>query len=617
MSSSYSDFFRDMNPFFYRHIPRASALFAALLAISVLTGIAAVVLLNLSAINTRFSYSIVNGTTTGILIITLPTLLTVIIMKALKRYVALKYMFFLSLLGAVSYSLFILLGSATYMLTHAYAVSGVVILVGDASIYGWWLLAAKVVLGQKKRAALFALVQPTLNILLYIPYSKFIFSFSTPLGILLIKLYAGIGVFFVLSYTLMFVFNKPIEKGLGGFRVFDAFSQMVQNWLFDINTSSPFGTKFGVPEDIDTDTVVMKDKEGRIKAVFFAPDIHYGPSGTLAGSNFPYMLERYSTLRYRAPTFVMHRPVDLDLNPISVNQFGQLKGALDGGIKESVKSTAMGDIMTYSKATYKTSTVIRLGLGRVQLATMTRAPRVTEDVSPDVAYTFKGMLEHGAERAIIIDAHNSRYENAPKAELAGIKPNSDLADEYVNAIKQSGRPQHKSACIKVGVNRTELFNRLGRPYDLADGNLNVAVFSFNGFKYAILHFNSNNILPNLRNEIVGHVKDRYKIEAEVYTTDTHAVNSMGFTERNVLGRHVNQKKLISAIDEAVGKALLDVSPVSVYHKRGTMKGFMVWGPNMRDKMTAVATSVYEMARLLVPIVVAIGFVAAAWVILIV
>ena len=616
MPSKYRDFFKEVNPFFYRSIPKASMLFMLLIVLSLMIGITTVALLNIKTIGTSLSYVIVNGTTTGILIITLPTLLTIIILKTIKRDVALKYLFFLTMIGTVTYSLFILLGSAAYAFGNAYTIASVVILVGDASIFGWWVFAAKFVLGQKKKAILLALVQPTLNILLYIPYSTFIFSFSTPLYILLFKLYAGIFVFLLVTYAIMFVFNRPIEKGMGGFHGLEAVSQMMQNWLFDVNISTTFGGKLGVPTDISTDTVVLKDMGGRIKAIFFAPDIHYGPSGTIAGSNFPFMLERHSVLKYKAATFVMHRPVNLDHNPISINQFGRFMSTFDNGVKGAVKAPRNKG-MLFSRSKYRDSFAIRLWLNDIQLVTLTRAPHVTEDIAPEVVYMFKSLIEQDAGDAILIDAHNSRYETAPKDELDCVKSDSPIVGEYENAIALSGKPQHKSGSIKVGVHFTELYNRLGRPRDLAEGNLNAAVFSFNGFKYTMLQFNCNNMLPNLRNEIVDHVRRKFKTDVEVYTTDTHAVNSPGAIEGNVLGRHVNRKRLIDAIDEAVGKAMLDVAPVSVYHKRDVMKEFMVWGPNVRERLTVVAASVIEIARVLVPVLAAVGFIVAAWVILIV
>ncbi len=616
MPSKYRDFFKEANPFFYRSIPKASVLFALLIVLSLAIGITAVALLNIKTIGTSLSYVIVNGTTTGILIITLPTLLTVIVLKAIKRYVGLKYVFFLTMIGTIVYSLFLLLGSAAYAFGNAYTIASVVILVGDASIFGWWVFAAKFVLGQKKKAILLALIQPTLNILLYIPYSTFIFSFSTPLYILLLKLYAGIFVFLVVTYAILFVFDKPIEKGLGGFHGLEAVSQMMQNWLFDINISTTFGGKLGVPTDISTDTIVLKDRSGKIKAIFFAPDIHYGPSGTIAGSNFPFMLEKHSMLKYKAVTFVMHRPVNLDHNPISITQFGKFMETFDNSVKSAAKASKNTG-MLFSRSKYKNSFAIRLWLNNIQLVTLTRAPHVTEDIAPEVAYMFRGILEQSTDAAILIDAHNSRYETAPKDELDCVNPDSPIVGEYEKAIFLSGKPQHKSGSMRVGAYSTELYNRLGRPRDLAEGNLNAAVFSFNGFKYTMLQFNCNNMLPNLRNEIVEHVRRKFKTDVEVYTTDTHAVNSPGMIEGNVLGRHANRKKIIDAVDEVVGKAMLNVAPVSAYYKRDVMKNFMVWGPNVRERLTVVAESVIEIARVLVPVLAAVGFIVAAWVILIV
>ena len=130
--------------------------------------------------------------------------------------------------------MFILLASIVYIFTHAYAISTAIILVGDASIFGWWFFADRVVLGLKKRAIILAVVQPTLNILLYLPTSRFILTFTTPFNILLLKLFAGIFIFLIVSYAIIYIVDKPYNKNFG-FHSFDAVSQMMQNWLFDVN----------------------------------------------------------------------------------------------------------------------------------------------------------------------------------------------------------------------------------------------------------------------------------------------------------------------------------------------------------------------------------------------
>lgn len=611
----YDKFLKDLNPFSVG-LPRTSALFVALLVMSIIMGIAAVALLNHALISSNFAYILVNGSLTGILVIMLPTLLTILIVKTTKRYVDTKYIVFISIVGTISYAVFILLSGIVYILTNAYAISAAIILVGDASIFAWWFFADKMLLGQKKKAFVLALVQPTLNILLYIPSSHFILTFKTPFNILLLKLYAGIFIFMVVSYTIIYLVDRPYNKNFG-FHSFDAFSQMLQNWLFDINISTPFGFKAGTPTDIQTDTIVFKKLDGTIKSIFFAPDIHYGPSGTLAGSDFPHMLEQYATAKYNAPTFIMHCAVDMDHNPISNSQFAQVKEALDNGVKNSKPSSGKGENSYYMQSTYGSSTMKWLGFNDISIATMTRAPKVTEDVAPETSVLFRELLETKFGTTVLIDAHNSRYETAPKVQLDGVKFNSLAAKEYIQAIKSLHKPSIKSQKAKMGVASTEIYTRLGNPVDIARGNLNVAIFSFGKFKYAMVQFNSNNALPTIRNAIVKHLKRKYGLDAELYTTDTHAVNSLEFNARNVLGRCTKYSRLQPLIDETVEKAIANIETVTVQHSRIEMKRFKVWGANAMENILTVARSIYGLTRILIPLIIALGFIIAAWVILII
>lgn len=613
-SKSYDNLLSDLNPF-SKGTPRATVLFAGLLAVSVVIGMAAVALMNYSSIHANLSYILVKGGITGILVIMVPALLTLVVIKAVKRYVVTRYLLFILMVSTVSYSMFILLGSIIYVVTGGYALASAIILVGDASIFGWWFFINRVLLGQRKRAVFLAVVQPTLNILLYIPYSSSILSFQTPFKLLLIKLYAGIFVFLMISYTILYVLDRPVRKSFG-LQGVDALSQMLQNWLFDINTATPFGGKFGTPLDIGTDTIVVRNANDKLKAVFFAPDIHYGPSGTLAGSDFPHMLERHVNTRYGVPGFIMHSCVNIDHNPVSVTQFNTLRATLDRCVAEC-GSRKPSRSASFYRSRFKTANILALDLGPVAIATLTRAPRVTEDVSPDTAMLFKGLIEDKFSAAVLIDAHNSRYETAPKEELDGIKPNSRFMAEYISAIKQIRKPLYKTDSVRFGSASADLYYDLRGPIDLARGNLNVAIFGFNGFKYAMVQFNCNNMLPGLRNEIVEHIRRKFGVTAEAYTTDTHAVNSFGFDAENVLGKATKFSAMRETLDKTVKEALANMEPARVYHSSYTMKRFVVWGPNSMEKLLAVAHSVYELARLLVPVIIGGGFVLATLAILLV
>ncbi|MDE1865733.1 MAG: DUF2070 family protein [Candidatus Micrarchaeota archaeon] len=609
-STKKGDFLKDLNPFSFG-LPGSIPLIAILLILSLIMGIAATALLNYRSIGHSIYYIIANGSLSGILIIMMPALLTVIVVKLFKRYIDLKYMLFVSIIGAFCYSLFILLSSILYIALNSYAIAGVAILVGDASIFGWWFFASKIMMDKRRLDLVFALVQPTFNILLYFPYSGRIVSFATPFNILIIKLYAGIFIFLLTCYTIVYVVDRPYKKNFG-FHSFDAFAQLLQNWLFDANTGAPFGSKkFGKPGDIVTDTLTVKDLKGRIKAVFFAPDIHYGPAGTIGGSDFPYMLERHVEERYNAPGFIMHRAVDMDSNPVSSAQFGRIKESLDKGVAES---RPLNGGLSYTETTCGDSQVSRLGIGSLSIVTLTRAPRVTEDVAQPAAALFSEIMESKFGTSIIIDAHNSRLENAPKEELDGVKFKSRFAEEYIRAMRQIGKPWHTSKLMKFGAARMELYDELGGPTDLARGNLNVAIFGFNGYKRAIVQMNGNNMLPSMRKKIVTYMKRRFRVDAEVYTTDTHAVNSLGFEADNVVGRKTSFDRIRPILDACTRRALDDMEEARAHHRRETIQNFMIWGQNSMGSIITVARSIYDFTKVLIPIIIVIGFIMAAWVI---
>ena len=256
----------------------------------------------------------------------------------------------------------------------------------------------------------------------------------------------------------------------------------------------------------------------------------------------------------------------------------------------------------------------RLGVGGLSLVTMTRAPRVTEDVAQPAAAIFSEIMEAKFGPSIIIDAHNSRLESAPKEELDGVKFKSRFAEEYMRAMRSMGKPWHTSKAVKFGVARHELYDELGGPTDLARGNLNVAIFVFNGYKRAIVQINGNNMLPSLRKKLVAHMKSRFRLEAEIYTTDTHAVNSLGFEADNVVGRKTSFEKLCPVIDTCVRRALENAEDVKAYHQRDVVGKFMIWGQNSMENILTVARSVYGITKIAIPAIIVGGFIIAAWVI---
>ena len=596
---------------FSRHLPRSTWLLGLLIAIGLAAGIFDVLLANYSSLQTHVAHILIGGVLTGLLAVVLPAMLTVVALKFTRRYVYAKYILFATMIASAAYSVFLVLGGALYALTGLYYTSIIIILVGDASIFSWWIFINKLLLHRQKSAAPLSLVQPTLNILFFIPASRLAFVSSVPLGFLLVKLYAGIFVFLVMTYVILYIIDSPLRRSLGYSGV-DVFGQMLQNWLFNINVAMPkrsSGEAWGTRMPIDTHTIVIKGRGDKVKAAFFVPNIHYGPVGTLGSSNFPYMLERTGASMLKAPTFVMHTAVSDDYNAVSSDQYGVVKRAFEEGVK--LCSKVDGNTFGFAKGSNGDSVIKSFVMGNVGLTVLTRAPKVTEDITPEAAAVIRRVLEKHFEHPVLIDAHNSRYESAPASELDMIKFNSPRLDEYAAAAKGM-EVEHRSKRLRFGSASIELHHIPGQ--DMAPGSLNAAVFSISGYKHVLLQFNANNMLPQLRQEIIDHVRKGYGIDAEVLTTDTHYVNSLGSTASNVLGRSTRFAKLAPHIDAAMEKAIADMESVTVYYRHGVMEKFRVWGSNERIRAVTALDSMIAPMKVVVPAIIAAGFFVAAWII---
>ncbi len=587
-------------------LPGKIILFILLLSMSVLFGIASVAVFHID-LHPRLLGVVLNGATAGIIGITIPAMLTITTLKIMKRRMKAKYIMLLSMVAAFSYSVFILLGSAVFSLTKSYELLFSIIFVSDAAIFVWWFFVSKVFLNQRLKAIPISLIQPTLNALFLIPAANIFISESIPLNFVFIRLYSGIFIFVIVSYIIAYIVDSPIKRGLGISGI-DTLSQVMQNWLFQANVSLK-SSKI-VEADIDTSTLVFKRKDGSVKSIMFVPRIHYGLAGTLGSSNFPYMLERHGMGKYRAQTFVMHSTITEEYNAFSSDQYARVRNAMDSCIDNAVR---MDSGIEFYTSTYKSCRIDLLRFGDSGLSTLTRAPKVTEDVSYEAGLVIHKELEKIVRNPIVIDAHNSRYDSAPKRELDGIGIKSRELREYIQAIKAIRKPKLSSKTVRVGTSNIDIYKELGSPIDMANGAMNLILIQIGKRRLAMIQFNANNMVPKLRYSIIKHVKSRFNVDAEVYTTDTHYVNSFENTEKNLLGLHTKYKDIEGIIDRSIEEAISNIEEVDVYFGSYVMKRFRIWGLD-RDSLVNVMQSMLSITRILIPLTIIIGFFIAALVI---
>ena len=600
---------------FAKSLPSSKTLYAMLVLLGAISGLMTSYVAHLSHPLYGVEYIAISGAIGGILAIIIPTTITIILFKALRSYIRFKYIIFVSLLAELTYGIFLIFSGAIYYISHSYALALVAIIVGDASIFAWWVFVNKLMMNRSKNASMFALLQPTINLVFFLPASAIFFGVTVPIGVLLVKLYAAIFVFLLVSYTILYFIDSPIKRSLG-FSGIDTFSQMMQNWLFNINVSIPdrkVKKQFGEKVDIDICTVTAMGKSGDQISSIIIPNIHFGPVGTLGSSNFPSMIEKHVVQAYKSQGIVLHSAINEDYNAVSSDQFKQLRRAIDDMLKNTKPERNPGYRYGYYYGESNGAGVRLIKFGDSAIATLSRAPRVTEDITPEASVLIKNALSHIAKNVVIVDAHNSRYESAPKTELQAVKFDSDILKDYMAAIKNLSIVS-ESDKIRVGKASSNLFDIMGRPPDMAPGNVNMLVYGIGEKMAGIIEFNANNVNPQFRSKLISHLNAKFNVDFELYTTDTHYVNSLRNTASNVLGSSLSLNGAEKKLEEMAKSAISGMSEAILVFQFSKVKNFSIWGMNQREKMLAALDSMMATDKVLVPTIIAVGFLIAAWLI---
>ncbi len=598
--------------YFTVKIPGAQAQATFILFLGIFAGAIASLIVHYGNSTGRVELAFV-GACAGILIISVPAFLTVLILRMTKRKMKMKHAMFAVLAISLPYAIFIMFNAILYDILRNDALSYVLLILSNAAIYGYWFIINRVAVGQKRSAIITSDIQPLLNILMYLPFGGYLLGLGVSINVALIKLSAGIGVFLVMGYVILYLLDRPAKKNLYVSSV-QIFSSMIGQWLYDLNADTKILGSGGVERDVKVDVVAFSSKKG-LKAVIVKPDIHYGPFGSVGGSVFTETLGNAIVNKYGATPFIIHGAVNIDDNPISTRQVGTLSTRVCEYVDELGKGrkyTAQGYVGFGSEGTCK---AINLRINDVNLLTLTRAPNVTEDIDREIGLHFERFANQDKYKTILVDAHNSRFETAPVDDLRGLYKGSRYVIMYQKAIAQAIDIKNNKP-LKFGVSHLKLSKVLKNP-DLGMGYSSLGIFDFGRKRFGIIYIDANNMLPGFRESIIEHVKKKYNIDVELCTTDTHSVNSIALSARNALGRHTKPTDMEPLIDTMMERALKNMEPVKTASGSFVFKRFKVWGENAEELITKVGLDIIHIGKYVIPFIIVAAFIIAGWVIYIV
>jgi predicted neutral ceramidase superfamily lipid hydrolase len=606
----------DYSKYFTKKAPGLPGLLAIIVAVGAVAGLLSFLIVHYSRVSTDWP-TLVIGLLTGILVISVPAILTSFLIKAGKRRIPLRIITITRLIVSVIYALMILLDSIVFAFTGNYTISYIILIAGNAGLFGYLILIDKVTIDMKRKATLAAIIQPMCNILLYIAFGAPIFALHMSLVSIILKLVGGSAVFLVMAYFLLYLIDKPMKRttNVSGISIF---INMINQWLYDVKGSDSFDdSSFGVNKKVEVDMLLIKGKKD-YKAMFIKPDIHYGPFNGIGGSMAPERIGNMVSREYGAAPFVMHGAVNAADNPISSTQTDDMAKRIDGYIRALNHKSfypARGGISIGRAGACR---CIDIRVNDCIMMIMTKAPLVVEDIENRVGRHFEnlaGNVERN-RRVMVIDAHNSRFESASREELRGVHKRSKYVGLYSKAIGNAVKKE-RTARLRCGAAAERIYFMLDKPKDIGMGYSSVCVFEAAGKRLCIVNFDANNMLPAFRKRMREHIRKAFKMDSEILTNDTHSVNTVNLPVDNVLGSKTNPEKIVPILDRMIREAISSMEPVYAHSNTIAIDNFRVWGYGGEEIITEMSRNAIRKFKMIGPIVAIIGLAAAAAVIYVV
>ena len=594
--------------YFGINLPSENVLTVLIILIGIASGILGELILSKSpSILSLLLY----GSSIGITLISFPAILTALLLKVMKRTLKLRHAMIAVIVITITYAAFFIISAFTYELTKSYTLAYIPILLSDAGIYGYWFIINRIVLNQRKGQILTAAIQPLLNALIFIPLSYPLFSVDISYNYILFKLWAGMFAFMLCGYAILFIMDRPSKKQFN-FSGVELMTVMINQWLFDIKKDYGALNGIGVKRDIPISILALKGKK-TYKAIFVKPNIHYGPIRGIGGSVATEYLSKKIEKKYNTTPFILHGAVNLEDNPVSTSQISDIWKVVEKLVPVNAESSFSLATGCFATGTNGNCSAKGIRIGTVSLLSLTKAPTVTEDIDSDIGLNFESIsLKHGFD-TILIDAHNSRFEEAGADELKGIYKGSKYVKSYAAAINDVAKTLSldKKETILFGASHMSLKSHIHKN-DIGPGELSVGIFKTQKKSFCMVYFDANNMLPKLRQELILHINKKYSLNSEIYTTDTHAVNTLALPASNVLGKHTTTKEILPFLDEQIEKAIKELEPVKYLYIKTKLKGFRVWGKGSEDAIMKVSRDVIKIGKKRVPFIIVGFFIIAAW-----
>ncbi|MDP2717556.1 MAG: DUF2070 family protein, partial [Candidatus Micrarchaeota archaeon] len=317
------------------------------------------------------------------------------------------------------------------------------------------------------------------------------------------------------------------------------------------------------------------------------PHVHYGPFGNLGGSALPAYLSRHFERKLGAQTFVFHPMVTHDMNPVHSGQSHQFAGKFEKLLASANDYSPKGFIAEKQVGEVG---MAAFGFGKNAFLSFTRAPHSTEDFDLGAGLALRNLALRRFEDALIVDRHNSLTDGAM------YDVGSDVYNRYVDAV--DGLSPGKPVALSLGV-ASDALSDFTLQQGIGGAGLKVAVFGFGKKRACLVWVDGNNATPEFREQVKKRLLPHRFDFVDLFTTDTHAVNTIGGIH-NPLGANLDSGLLLERIASVAKRAEKDVEPVSAAFVTARTP-VSVLGIQRQSELVSTINAIVSVAKIAAPV----------------
>jgi putative membrane protein len=301
-----------------------------------------------------------------------------------------------------------------------------------------------------------------------------------------------------------------------------------------------------IGENADIEVSILKFESTKPKAAIIVPLVHPGPFKNIGSSLLPSLLKRGFESEYGCDTCT---PLGILGHELDLASQAQNKKIVNEVLSSAKFTASLSTASPFVRATDGHAIASCQIFGDTVFLSFSLAPKTTEDLPQELGrIVTEEAQKNGLKYAVLVNCHNS---------LDVIVDTEEHLDELKRAAfscleKAAALPTKP---FKIG-SSTVFPSEFTQKQGMGTGGITAIVVEVEKQRTAYVVIDGNNMVPHLREKILGSLATLGYEDSEVFTTDTHAVSALvtGSRGYHPIGEAMNHDALIAHISDAVKKA---------------------------------------------------------------